>query len=215
MADEARALELVRFADRTQSVTVEVACDAPVVMGDERFYAAEIVLVSGFVNGRVGLVVSPEDLNEWERCLDILAEDEAVEWPSGERSAWLEVVPGDPVEVTVQESPSTQIAVRVPLDVATEWLEENRLRLSQVRAAVRQRGSEQPTIRVAGKDVRVTPEFSRRERTGVLPPLGGGDRRGHESARTGGQQTVRLYSRGRGGNSAAVSRPGSAALPTA
>ncbi|MCC3650652.1 DUF5959 family protein [Streptomyces sp. S07_1.15] len=136
MAEEARALELVRFADRTQSVTVEVACDAPVVMGDERFYAAEVMLVSGFVSGRVGLMVSLEDLNDWGRCLDILAEDEAVEWPSGDRSAWLEVVPGDPVEVTVQDSPSTQIAVRVPLDVATEWLEENRLRLSQVRAAV-------------------------------------------------------------------------------
>lgn len=136
VAEGARALELVRFADQAQSVTVEVACEVPVLVGGERFYAAEIVLESGFVNGRVGLTVSPGDLDDWERCLDALAEGDAVEWPAGDRSAWLEAVPGDPVEVTVQDSPSTQIAVRVPLDVAAGWLEGNRLRLDRVRAAV-------------------------------------------------------------------------------
>ncbi|MDV6290964.1 DUF5959 family protein [Streptomyces sp. UP1A-1] len=55
---------------------------------------------------------------------------------AGDRSAWVDVVPDDPVEVTVHDSPSTQIAVRVPIDVASEWLEENRLRLARVRAAV-------------------------------------------------------------------------------
>ncbi|MEU6515450.1 DUF5959 family protein [Streptomyces sp. NPDC046978] len=40
------------------------------------------------------------------------------------------------MEVTVQDSPSTQIAVRVPIDVASDWLQENRLRSARVRAAV-------------------------------------------------------------------------------
>ncbi|MFC8370467.1 DUF5959 family protein [Streptomyces sp. NPDC057239] len=136
VVDGAQTLELFRFADSVQNVTVEVRCDAPLMMGEERYYPAEIVLRSGFVNGRVGLQVSHEDLDEWERCLDALRAEEGAEWPAGGRSAWVEVVPDDPVEVTVHDSPSTQIVVRVPVDVASGWLEENRLRLERVRAAL-------------------------------------------------------------------------------
>ncbi|WP_309235754.1 DUF5959 family protein [Streptomyces sp. TRM64462] len=131
-------LELFRFSDSVQSVTVEVVCDAPMVVGEEWYYSAEIVMQSGFLNGRVGLQVSVEDLSDWGRCLDALEAEEGIEWPTGGRSAWLEVVPEDPVEVTVQDSPSTQIAVRVPIDVTDTWLNENRLRLERIREAIRQ-----------------------------------------------------------------------------
>ena len=136
MIDDANALELFRFADRVQSVTLRIACDAPMVTGEERSYAAEIVLVSGFVNGAVGLHISGRDLDEWGRCLDALEAEEGAEWPPGDRSAWLSLVPEDPLEVTVHDSPSTQIAVQIPVDVATGWLEENRLRLEHVRKAI-------------------------------------------------------------------------------
>jgi hypothetical protein len=136
VVDEVQAVELFRFADPVQSVTVEVRCSDPLLMGEERYYAAEIVVESDFVSGRVGLQVSLEDLDEWERCLDALQAEEGAEWPAGGRSAWVEVVPDDPVEVTVHDSPSTQIAVRVPIDVDSEWLRENRLRLAGVREAV-------------------------------------------------------------------------------
>ncbi|MEU9624727.1 DUF5959 family protein [Streptomyces sp. NPDC048155] len=135
MIDDAQALELFRFADRVQGVTVRVACDAPMVMAEGTYYAAEIVLESGFVNGSVGLHVSDSDLDEWGRCLDALEAQEGAEWPPGGRSAWLAVVPEDPVEVTVHDSPSTQISVKVPVDVASGWLEESRLRLEHVRKA--------------------------------------------------------------------------------
>jgi hypothetical protein len=143
-AEGARVLELVRFTDRMQSVTVEVTCEVPVLMRGERFYAAEAVPESGFVNGRVGLMVSRGDPDDRGKRLDALTEGEAVEWPTGDRSAWLEVVPGDPAEVTVQDSPSTQITVRVPLDIATGRLKENRLRLDRVRAAVGHGSLEEP-----------------------------------------------------------------------
>ncbi|MTE17669.1 hypothetical protein F0L17_00675 [Streptomyces sp. TRM43335] len=136
MVGTTRTFELFRFADTVQSVTAEVRCGEPPTMGDERYYAAEIVLKSDFVTGRVDLWVSLEDLDEWERCLDTLQAEEGVEWPAGGRGAWLAVLPEDPVEVTVHDSPSTQIAVRVPIDVASDWLEENRLRLDHVRKAV-------------------------------------------------------------------------------
>ncbi|MER7549980.1 DUF5959 family protein [Streptomyces anulatus] len=141
--DDANALELFRFADPAQSVTLRVACDAPMVSGDESYYAAEIAVESGFISGTVGLHISDADLDEWSQCLDALEADEGVEWPPGDRSAWLSVVPEDPLEVTVHDSPSTQIAVQIPVDVPTGWLEENRLRLEHVRKAIAKR---RPTV---------------------------------------------------------------------
>jgi hypothetical protein len=114
---DAQTLELFRFADAGQSVTVEVRCGAPWTVREERYYPAEIVVQSNFVNGRVRLVVSSADLDEWERCLDTLEAEEGTVWPAGDRSAWI-IVPDDPFEVTVHDSPSTQIAVLVPVDVA-------------------------------------------------------------------------------------------------
>ncbi|WP_329152219.1 DUF5959 family protein [Streptomyces anulatus] len=139
MIDDANALELFRFADPVQSVTLQVACGAPMVAGEERYYAAEIVVESGFINGTVGLHISDADLDEWGQCLGALEADEGVEWPPGGRSAWLSVIPEDPLEVTVHDSPSTQIAVQIPVDVPAGWLEENRLRLEHVRKAITKR----------------------------------------------------------------------------
>ncbi len=84
--DDANALELFRFADRVQSVTLRVACDAPRAAGEERYFAAAIVMESGFVNGSVGLHISGAYLDEWGRCLDAL---EAEEEPSGRPAAVL------------------------------------------------------------------------------------------------------------------------------
>ncbi|PCG82319.1 hypothetical protein CIB93_30570 [Streptomyces sp. WZ.A104] len=136
MVDAAQTFELFRFADTTQSVAVEVSCGAPLTVDEKRYYPAEIVVTSDFVSGRVGLQVSLEDLDEWERCLDALQSEQGAEWPAGGRSAWVDVVPDDPVEVSVHDSPSTQVSVRVPVDVTPAWLEDNRRRLDHVRAAV-------------------------------------------------------------------------------
>ncbi|WSV66019.1 DUF5959 family protein [Streptomyces sp. NBC_01013] len=73
--------------------------------------------------------------------LDALEAAEGTEWPPGGRSAWLSVVPEDPLEVTVHDSPSTQIAVQIPVDVSAGWLEDNRLRLGHVRKAIAKRCS--------------------------------------------------------------------------
>ncbi|BFP50195.1 DUF5959 family protein [Streptomyces griseus] len=139
MINDANALELFRFADPVQSVTLQIACDAPMVAGEERYYAAEISVESGFINGTVGLHISDADLDEWGQCLDALEADEGAERPPGGRSAWLSVVAEDPLEVTVHDSPSTQIAVQIPVDGPAGWLEDNRLRLEHVRKAIAKR----------------------------------------------------------------------------
>jgi hypothetical protein len=106
------------------------------VTGEGRYFAASLVVESDFVHGRVGLVVSAGDLDAWERCLDALRSEERAEWPAADRTARLEVVPEDPVMVTVHDAPSTQIAVRMPIDDTSDWVEENRLRLQRVRKAL-------------------------------------------------------------------------------
>jgi len=136
VTDEVQARELFRFADPWQSVSVEVELRDPLTSGRERYFTAHIVLESDFVRGRIGLLLASRDMDDWERCLDALRAGERATWPSGDRVAWLEVVPEDPVEVTVRDSPSTQILVRVPIDVTDDWLEENRVRLARVREAV-------------------------------------------------------------------------------
>ncbi|MFD6036594.1 DUF5959 family protein [Streptomyces griseoincarnatus] len=76
--DEVQAVELFGFAGPVQSVTVEVRCSHPLLMRGERYYTAEIVECD-FVNGRDGLQVSLEDLDEWEGCLDALQSEEGAE----------------------------------------------------------------------------------------------------------------------------------------
>ncbi|MFY7067835.1 DUF5959 family protein [Nocardiopsis changdeensis] len=134
--DEVQKLELFLFADPVQSVAVEVVCGDPLVMGEERYYAASIVLRSDFVNGHARLMVSVKDLDDWERCLDTLRGEEGTAWPKGDRTAWLEVSPEDPLEVIVHDMPSTQITVRMPIDDTSDWGEENQRRLERVRHAI-------------------------------------------------------------------------------
>jgi hypothetical protein len=136
VADEAQTLKLFLFADPVQSVSVEVVCGDPLVMGEERYYAASIVLRSDFVNGHARLMVSVKDLDDWEHCLDTLRGEERTAWPKGDRTAWLEVSPKDPIEVTVHDMPSTQITVRMPIDDTSDWEEENQRRLERIRNAI-------------------------------------------------------------------------------
>ncbi|WP_369797719.1 DUF5959 family protein, partial [Nocardiopsis sp. CNT312] len=37
------------------------------------------------------MMVSAEDLDDWERCLDALQAEERALWPAGDRTAWLDV----------------------------------------------------------------------------------------------------------------------------
>jgi hypothetical protein len=129
-------VELFRFADRFQSVAVVVRCEDPRVVSGEAFYDAAIVLESDFVRGRVRLVLSMADLDEWERCLGELEADKGIEWPARDRTAWLDVIPDDPLEVTVHDTPSSGVEVCVPVDIAQDWLEENRRRLGHLRKAL-------------------------------------------------------------------------------
>lgn len=71
MGSLGRVVELFRFEDDYQSVAVEVNLGGVAGVAED-YYSAEIVAKSDFVNRRVGLAVTIEDLDAWERCLDAL-----------------------------------------------------------------------------------------------------------------------------------------------
>ncbi|CAL9372924.1 hypothetical protein SUDANB121_00910 [Nocardiopsis dassonvillei] len=126
------ALDLFRFHDPHRAVAVTVTVpDTP----GAGYMDGELVVESDFVRGRLRLAVTGADLDDWERRLDDLAADRAVEWPPSDRSAWLSVVPDDPFTITVHDTPSTQVEVRVPVEVREDWPQENRARLERVRRA--------------------------------------------------------------------------------
>ncbi|MFH9655529.1 DUF5959 family protein [Streptomyces anulatus] len=140
------AIELIRLADPSQSVTVRLRSTEPTLESPGvRYYDAEAVVASGFVNGTVYLGFDSEDLSGWGRLLDAIEEDEqeadldepfTADWPRSGRAAYLRFIADDPYVVEVHDGPSTQIVVSVPLDMREEWIAESRERLAAARAAL-------------------------------------------------------------------------------
>ncbi|SHI65026.1 hypothetical protein SAMN05421803_101834 [Nocardiopsis flavescens] len=133
-----RVLELFRFHDPRHAVaalvTVPDTPGAPAV-------AAELVVESAFVSGRVGLSLTGADLADWELRLADLEALRAVQWPPAEQGAWLSVVPDAPFLITVYDAGRVPVEVRVPVDPAgRQWQEENRAALDRVRRAWEEAG---------------------------------------------------------------------------
>jgi hypothetical protein len=128
-------LELIRLDDGVQSVAVRVLSRE----GD--YYEAEIVIESDFVNATVRTGFDADDIRAWGSLLDAVEEDEyddedsvfAGDWPQEGRTAYLTFVADDPYAVEVRDAPSTQICVRVPLDLDGDWITEARERHAAAR----------------------------------------------------------------------------------
>ncbi|MYS87892.1 DUF5959 family protein [Embleya scabrispora] len=140
------AMELIRLADSVQSVSVRLRSTTPTAESlGVRYYDAEAVVTSGFVNGTVHLGFDSEDLTDWSRLLEAIAgaeqeggpvEPVRADWPRAGSSAYLRFITEDPYVVEVHDGPSTQIVVSVPLDMGEEWIAESSERLAAVRAVL-------------------------------------------------------------------------------
>ncbi|MFJ2376113.1 DUF5959 family protein [Streptomyces sp. NPDC087769] len=98
---------------------------------------AEVVVASGFANGRLEMCLSPEDLNDWSAALDELSAGRGVRWL---RSPEIQIeidrqfsVPVPIVTVTDDNEPVS--SVRVWLDVGHGWIDDLRKQYEQVRRA--------------------------------------------------------------------------------
>ncbi|MEU3895279.1 DUF5959 family protein [Streptomyces sp. NPDC045251] len=140
------AIELIRLADPGQSVTVRLRSTEPTLESQGvRYYDAEAVVTSGFVNGTVYLGFDSKDLSDWGQLLDAVEENEqeadldepfTADWPRSGPTAHLRFIADDPYVVEVHDGPTTQIVVTVPLDLSEEWTAESRERLAAARAAL-------------------------------------------------------------------------------
>ncbi|WP_328551420.1 MULTISPECIES: DUF5959 family protein [unclassified Streptomyces] len=100
--------------------------------------AAEIVVDTPFVSGRVDLALWRSRLVSWGEALDRLE--------AGEDIAWLQVQRGPSVfihldgqrdcpEVVVEDVLVSMAAVRVPIDLPADWIETHRHLLASVLSA--------------------------------------------------------------------------------
>ncbi|WP_308315202.1 DUF5959 family protein [Streptomyces sp. C3-3] len=149
------AIELIRLADPSQSVTVRLRSTEPTLESPGvRYYDAEAVVASGFVNGTVYLGFDSEDLSDWGRLWtpsrrtsrrptsmsrsrrtgpDPAARPTSDSLPT--TPTWSKSMTG-PAPRSSSQCRSTCAKISVPLDMREEWIAESRERLAAARAAL-------------------------------------------------------------------------------
>ncbi|MFF4632112.1 DUF5959 family protein [Streptomyces griseorubiginosus] len=142
MTGTVEPLDVIVLDDGLQSVAVRLLSPTP----QYGYYDAEIVIRSDFVNATVRTGFNADDLDDWAAILEAVAESdtEAAEtddvvsgnWPGKGRTAYLTFIAEDPYVVEVHDAPSTQISVRVPIDLKAQWLDGARERLMTARRAL-------------------------------------------------------------------------------
>ncbi|MFB4311919.1 DUF5959 family protein [Actinomadura sp. GTD37] len=92
---------------------------------------------SYFVSGGIKTWLDAEDLTAWGKVLDSLAQgDDGAAWREGQRAAelHLEIDDNDRMHVAVVDSHSFLVTVELTIEVADDWLEAHRERLTATRA---------------------------------------------------------------------------------
>ncbi|MEV0186901.1 DUF5959 family protein [Kitasatospora purpeofusca] len=136
--------DIIRFADRTQSVAVEL--DAPTARARrEGRYEAEIVIRTGFVSAQLPLHLTDADLADLAGYLAARAEAEeagavpdgsAADWPSAGRSAYLRLRAADPFVVEIRDPVQSGVTVTVPLHLRDGWAARAATRLGALRTGL-------------------------------------------------------------------------------
>ncbi len=130
------AMDLVLLADdEGNSVRITVHGQLPSVSGG---LAAEIVVETPFVTGRLALSLWRSRLEAWERALDHLEAGQNVSWMEVERgpSIFIQLTGGrDCPEVIVEDDMVSMVTVRVPVDLPPGWIATHRERLHALMAA--------------------------------------------------------------------------------
>jgi len=131
-------VDLIRLADEVGGVCVRVRVlgrTAPGVLPSHDYLDVEFVIESGFLAGQVKDIVTRFDLAQWSEGLDELAQGRAVSWRDDWRSVALRITPeplSGGVTVTVADYLSSDIEVRIPMELPDKWLDEQRRLLDDV-----------------------------------------------------------------------------------
>ncbi|NKZ08861.1 DUF5959 family protein [Actinomadura latina] len=130
--EEHDAPELIHLADDLgNSVVLRVT-------GQESGGLTGVIEVgSYFVSGGIKTWLDAEDLTAWEKVLDSLAQgDDGAAWREGQRATelHLEIDDGGRVHAAVVDSHSFLVTVELTIEVAADWLDDHRDRLTATRA---------------------------------------------------------------------------------
>ncbi|MFJ9611981.1 DUF5959 family protein [Kitasatospora sp. NPDC101176] len=138
------AAEVIRFADRTQSVTVELE-DRPGRGRRDEWHEAEIVIRTGFVTAQLPLPLTGADFADLADFLATRAAAEesgalpsgsATDWPEAGRSAYLRLYAADPFVVEIRDPVQSGVTVSVPLHLRDGWAARAAARLDRLRTTL-------------------------------------------------------------------------------
>ncbi|MFD0734699.1 DUF5959 family protein [Planotetraspora mira] len=110
------------------------------VLGRHRMFdglAAEIVVATPFVSGRIDLALSALSLKAWADALDRLDAGEDIAWMAMSRgpSIFIQLTgERDCPEVVVEDESGSMVTVRVPIDLPEDWIASHRRRLHDLTA---------------------------------------------------------------------------------
>lgn len=137
-------VDIVRFADRSQSVSVVMEQTVRGGRRDGR-HEAEIVIDTGFVRARLPVHFTDADLADLAAFLTARATAEedgalpdgsATDWPAAGRSAYLRLRAEDPFVVEIRDPVQSGVTVNVPLHLRDGWATRAAPRLGRLRAAL-------------------------------------------------------------------------------
>ncbi|MEU5764430.1 DUF5959 family protein [Streptomyces asoensis] len=98
---------------------------------------AEVLIESGFVNGRLALSLFPKDLASWSKALDTLASGGDVCWTDDDRSPEIQIQALNEehgtAAVRVEDAAGSGASVFLPLCLEEGWPNDQRRLLEQVR----------------------------------------------------------------------------------
>ncbi|WP_327687324.1 DUF5959 family protein [Streptomyces sp. NBC_00467] len=136
---EGSAVDLITLADEGSSLLVRVlGRHMPGVLSWHDFLDVEIVVSSGFAQGRLEVCLAPDDLECWSQVLDALVAGRDASWMDDGCNPEIRFEPSGQdgvVVVAVEDLAGSGTSVRVPVRMAQGWAAEHRERLRRVRAA--------------------------------------------------------------------------------
>jgi hypothetical protein len=136
--DEGSAGDLIRLADEENSPVVRVlGRTMPGVLTLHDFLDAEIVVTSGFAQGRLEVCLSPDDLDDWSEALGEVAAGRDAVWMDDGHNPEIRFESSDQdgvVVVVVEDVAASGTSVRVPVRLADGWADDHYERLRRVRA---------------------------------------------------------------------------------
>ncbi|MFG2428610.1 DUF5959 family protein [Streptomyces sp. NPDC048590] len=136
---ESGTADLIHLADGESSLVVRVlGRHMPGVLPWHDFLDAEIIVTSGFTQGRADVCLAPDDLDSWSQVLGALAAGRDAAWMDDGRSTEIRFEPSGRngvAKIAVEDSAGTGTSVRVRVRLADGWADDHGELLQQVRTA--------------------------------------------------------------------------------